>query len=272
MTSDADPVLQLGRSLANALDPSDVVGRWMSHHLADLLTKCEANPEDEMLVAQTRELILKLWEHKGGGRFKRAPFEHLRPVLAALGRLEPNQPPWAHYRTLPPEDHPDSQSLATYPLLKTACDMDHEFGQLVRVAVALAAEEAIAREEPWVLAGVALGDTEMDRALQQEQLLRRYRLSAAQYSADVDPREQSAEEDAPEQRPCSDDPADIDGAGKQSKNEVLQASLRAAISRCAHLLKRMSELSSQMEAADEQSPRPATADPGGDGLEPRDLY
>ena len=41
MTSDPDVVLQLGRELADALDEGDVVGRWMSHHLGDLLARCD---------------------------------------------------------------------------------------------------------------------------------------------------------------------------------------------------------------------------------------
>ncbi len=256
MTSDADPVMRLGRSLADALDASDVVGRWMSHHLADLLTKCEAQPEDELLAIQTRELILKLWEHKAGGRFKHAPFTYLQPVLAALGRLEPDPPPWAFYGTLSSEEHPTSQDLVSYPVLQAACEMDHEFGQVVRLAVALAAEEAIAREEPWVVAGAALGDTEMDSAFRHvQQLLRRYRMLAAQYSTDVDPGDESSEQDAAEQTTGSEPPAGIDGLGEPSKNEVLYATLRAAIRRCSDLLEQMGELSSQDRDADGQSAR-----------------
>lgn len=49
MSSDTDPVLQLGRDLADALDPSDIVGRWMSHHLAQLISQCDENPHDAEL-------------------------------------------------------------------------------------------------------------------------------------------------------------------------------------------------------------------------------
>ena len=102
MTSDSDRVIELGRSLADALDASDIVGRWMAHHLADLITRSEAQPANEELAAETREVILKLWEHKAGGRFTRTPFDYVQPVLAALARLEPDPPQWAHFRTFSP--------------------------------------------------------------------------------------------------------------------------------------------------------------------------
>lgn len=257
MTSDAAQVMQLGREIADALDPSDVVGRWMSHHLADLLTKSEAQPEDDELAAQAQELVLRLWEHKAGGRFRRAPLEYLQPVFAALGRLEPDPPPWAHYRALSSEDRPTDQELTSYPLLQAACDMDHEFGQLVRIAVALAAEEAIASEEPWVMAGAALGNTLTDEAIQQvQQLVRSYQQLAAQYSTGFDSEDELVMSDISGQNLGFASSSDGDCAATRSKNDVLHMSMRAAIAQCSSLLERINELTALDSPADFAAGKP----------------
>lgn len=242
MTSESDPVIELGKSLADALDASDIVGRWMAHHLADLITRSEAQPADQELARETREVILKLWEHKAGGRFTTTPFGYVQPVLAALARLEPDPPPWAHFRTLSAEELPPANRLAQYPILETACDMDREFGQLVRLAVALAAQAALEREEPWVVAATAVGGTEVDDVLQQLQsTIRAYRLETALYqhsgSADepFDPDSSDLAESA--------QPTRVDGGQhSRSDDEVVAIALNAAIARCRDLLGRLDQL------------------------------
>ncbi|MCZ2857743.1 hypothetical protein [Blastococcus sp. VKM Ac-2987] len=176
MSSDADPILQLGRDLANALDPSDVVGRWMSHHLAELIKRCEASPDDAELAVTTRDVVLKLWERKRGARFQTEPYGYLQAVLRAIARLDPDPTPWAYYRPFDNQG-PNAEALTTYPLLQTACEIDREVGHLIRLAVAVAAREATSLEEPWVVAGMEIADTEEDRAARAvEQLVRRLQL------------------------------------------------------------------------------------------------
>ncbi|MEX5254825.1 hypothetical protein [Kocuria arenosa] len=170
MSSDADRVLQLGRDLADALDPSDVVGRWMSHHLAELITRCEASPEDVELAAVTRDTIMQLWAHKGGVHFKTEPLVYVEPVLRAIARLDPDPEPWAFYRPFG-ERAPGAEVLSTYPLLRLACDIDREVGHLIRLGVAVTARQAISREEPWVLEGMQMAETEEDSAVRTLQQL-----------------------------------------------------------------------------------------------------
>jgi hypothetical protein len=58
--------------------------------------------------------------------------------------------------------------------------MDRDFGQLVRLAVAVAAQAALDREEPWVVAATAVGGIEVDGVLQQlRRRIRAYRLDTA---------------------------------------------------------------------------------------------
>lgn len=183
MSTTPDQVLQLGRDLADALDPSDVVGRWMSHQLAAQILLCEENPTDKELLSSTQDLILRLWEHKSGAPFRTAPYSYVEPVLRAIERLDPNPAPWAYYRPFD-EDTPSTKELTTYPLLRMACDVDHEIGNLIRILIGLAAGDAISSEESWVMAGKDTAKTEEDKAVRAlEQLLRRLQY---QPSEDVD--------------------------------------------------------------------------------------
>jgi hypothetical protein len=242
MTGESDAVIELGKSLADALDASDIVGRWMAHHLADLITRSEAQPNDHELARETREVVLKFWEHNAGGRFRATPFGHLQPVLAALARLEPDPPPWAHFRTFSAEELPSADDLARYPVLEAVADMDREFGRLVRLAVALAAQSALDREEPWVLAATAVGGTEVDDVVQQLQSrVRAYRLRAA-----LDQGPDTADEPFEPHSNELAEPAQstsVDEKGQpNSDDEVLAIALKAAIARCTKLLESLDHL------------------------------
>ena len=248
MTSDASAVLRLGRHLADALDHHDIVGRWLAHHLADLITRCEAAPEDEELSATTRKVILTLWEHKRGGSFRTDPYGYVRPVLEALARLEPNPAPWAYYRTFSDTNQPPINELAAYPLLQAACELDREAGQLIRLAVAVASREAITREEPWVIAGAALADGEEDRAVRLlEQFSRRRRFMTGD-----DPRSITdsgsvslAESEALTETTESDDapPSDaISAANRPDSDAILILALQAAVVRCKELIDQLHEI------------------------------
>ena len=209
---------------------------------ANLITRSESQPADQELARETREVILKLWEHKAGGRFATTPFEYVQPVLAALARLEPDPPPWAQFRTFSAEELPSTDNLAHYPVLEAACDMDREFGRLVRLAVALAAKAALDREEPWVVAATAVGGTEVDDVLQQlQRWIRAYRPDTALYPY-PDPADEPFEPDSRElAEPPSSTSVDSDGQ-PSSDTEVLAVALQAAIARCTNLLERLDHL------------------------------
>lgn len=261
MTSESDPVIGVGKSLADALDASDIVGRWMAHHLADLITRSEAQPADQELARETREVILKLWEHKAGGRFTTRPFAYVQPVLAALARLEPDPQPWAHFRTLSAEELPPADDLAHYPVLEAACDMDREFGHLVRLAVTLAAQAALDREEPWVVAATVLGATDVDDVLQQlQKKIRFYRLDTA-LSQDPLPADEPLEPDSNELAEHA-EPTRVDSSGQPSSDdEVLAVALKAAIVRCTKLLERLDHLVAEPDLAGVPTTPEAAAEP-----------
>ena len=233
MTIETDFVFELGKSLADALDESDIIGRWMSHHLADLVMRSEAHPTDQDLIRETREVILRLWEHKAGGRFKTRPFEYVEPVLAALARLEPDPPPWAHFRAYSSEDLPSAHDMAGYPVIATACDMDREFGRLVRLAVAFAAQSALDKEEPWVVAATAVAGTEVDDVVQQ--LQRWIDHNPASLSEQSESDSNHLEESTnPPGKNSNDERGSLDGG--------FAGAFKSTIARCMQLLERFDNL------------------------------
>ena len=254
MSSNPDRVLQLGRELADALNPSDVIGRWMSHHLAELITRCEENPEDEELATTTRDVVLKLWEHKSGAPFQADPYRYLQPLLRAIARLEPNPDPWAFYSPFDRET-PSVESLSTYPLLRAALDIDQGVGGLIRLCVGIAAQEAISCEDPWVIAGKEMARTEEDRAVRAlEQVIRRMRLKKPPNSHDA-PNAQNVMDDeidltslaepaTDEQlpgEPVTPDPHGIDTDEAFDSIDPLALSLQSAIVRCHRLLDQLAD-------------------------------
>jgi hypothetical protein len=255
MNSDPDPVLQLGRDLADALEPSDIVGRWMSHHVAELVNRCEGNPEDAELAATTRDVVLKLWERKRGARFQTEPYGYVRPVLRAIARLDPDPDPWAHYRPFG-EQAPNAEALDLYPLLATACDIDREVGHLIRLSVAVAAREATSREEAWVVAGMETADTEEDRAVRAlEQLTRRLQLRAGldvrealqgDSQATMAPGNTRSAAPAPDDvgtaEPVAPGPDLADLADTLESADALTVALRSAVIRSRHLIDQLADL------------------------------
>lgn len=245
----SDPILELGEHLAAALNRSDVLGRWMSHHLSDLLTRVQTTPSDEELVATTRETILRLWEHKAGAPFDPQPLRYLGPVLEAIGRLEPDPAPWAHYRTFRDADDPSAEDLTMYSLLKLTCLLDHEAGQLVRLGVAVAAKEATSREEAWVITASEIAESEEARAVRRlNQMIRRLELRQAadpravvddeRYSPDPDNSDDQADQEEIPALPSPDPDAPDDPANEE---EPLVQSLREAIEHCADVISKMQE-------------------------------
>jgi hypothetical protein len=97
-------VLGLGRHLVRELgfeDGVDTLGRWMSHHLAELLRdaeKAKTAADRANACSNALKTIFKIWEHRAslpGNAYPLAPY---RDVMAVLSRLRPGSNPFRRYR------------------------------------------------------------------------------------------------------------------------------------------------------------------------------
>ena len=95
-------VLGLGRHLVRELgleDGVDTLGRWMAHHVAELIDKAE-HGVTEVERARAREnateTILKIWEHRASLPGHAYPLAPYREILKVLDRLRPNDNPFRY--------------------------------------------------------------------------------------------------------------------------------------------------------------------------------
>jgi hypothetical protein len=100
-------VLELGRHLVRELgfdDQQDTLGRWMAHHLAEIINKAESGATaTERLRARKNatETTLRIWEYRAslpGNAYPLAPY---KDILKVLDRLRPADNPFRYFG--PPE-------------------------------------------------------------------------------------------------------------------------------------------------------------------------
>jgi hypothetical protein len=97
-------VLALGEHLVRELgfkDGVDTLGRWMSHHLAELIDKAKNGKTAAKRTEagrQATETILQIWEHRRSLPGRSYPLAPLNEVLTVLHRLRPEANPFGIYR------------------------------------------------------------------------------------------------------------------------------------------------------------------------------
>lgn len=153
-------VLELGRQLAAVLEPTDTLGRWMAHYLAERLTSLDrkTGPERGIAEAEVADLILRLWSLRRHLPGARLPLADVDDVEAAIGRLAPGRGPWAYFGVFDTETEPSLEETETSTTLTAALLVDRLAGDLVRALVARAGELAEASDAAWVGRAAVVGD------------------------------------------------------------------------------------------------------------------
>ena len=89
--------VELGKKLVQELEldrSPDTLGRWMAHHLADLINQAEQGPESDRNERrrECRSAILELWEHMYSIRTASNPFLDLESIVETIRALDPGKP------------------------------------------------------------------------------------------------------------------------------------------------------------------------------------
>ncbi len=96
-------VLELGKYLVRELvfeEGVNTLGRWMSHHLAELINEAENAPTaQKRLRAQKKAIdtILRIWDHRASLPGKAYPLKTYKDTLKILDLLKPDRNPFNYF-------------------------------------------------------------------------------------------------------------------------------------------------------------------------------
>jgi hypothetical protein len=164
-SSRADHILALGRKLVEEFgsEPSvDTLGRWMAHHVAELVISAENATGEEKGLADKKcfEAILTLWKHRAELPNGKRPLEELEPVIRAVESLDPESDTPRYFRSArPPEGEVREQSEAE-TWLAMVDGIEYSAKVLIGYCLAEAARAAVDKSKEWIkLAEAAEADT-----------------------------------------------------------------------------------------------------------------
>ena len=151
----SEAVVALGKKLVAELglgDSVDTLGRWMAHHVAELMEEAKAATGDDKLAKQAllREAILALWAHRFELPNGKRPFGEFEPILRALSSLDPeSQSPRYFSRSRSPDNESD-ESKKTRDWIELAGRFDDISKILIDYCLTQAADEALDKSKEWV--------------------------------------------------------------------------------------------------------------------------
>ncbi|WP_372892333.1 hypothetical protein [Sphingomonas sp.] len=160
-SSSLQSVLELGEALVRELDleqSNDILGRWMAHHLAGLITAAkDAQAEQKVqLEERCRAAVLEVWQHRNCLPKGCRPFEPVEGVLDTLAALDPDQERPFYYRTVLQYDDFDDFDVPGDPAprqptyLEKARRFDTAARSVIRHLIALAVQNTPDQILEWV--------------------------------------------------------------------------------------------------------------------------
>jgi hypothetical protein len=155
MSAQSDKILTLGRKLVEQLgleDSTDTLGRWMAHHLADLITKAENASGSDKASAQKEcfDAILAFWRHRSELPSGKRPFREMEPILRAVESLDPDDETPRYYRAPRPQKGEVAETSDQENWLRIAEGLDYSAKVLIGYSLAEAADAALDKSKEWV--------------------------------------------------------------------------------------------------------------------------
>ena len=154
-------LVALGRKLVEELgldDSTDTLGRWMAHHIADLIAKAgnatgKIAAEHECFAA-----ILALWKHHSALPNGKRPFEQFEPVLRALESLDPEKEGSRYYRVARPPKEESAETGEQKKWLDLVERLDYSAKVLIGFCLTEAAGAALDKSKEWIKLAEAIDD------------------------------------------------------------------------------------------------------------------
>ena len=165
----SDAVIALGKRLMVCLKAEDdLLGGWMAHHLASLITAAEtASPETRVAAnAACAAAVLEVWRHRNTLPQHLRPLGDLEPVLETLAALSVDPGSFRYHSEALRSAALAKADGVTKQWLEVATGLDYSARVLIGSALRAAAAGAQSSAENWVeLAREAGGDEGREIAL-----------------------------------------------------------------------------------------------------------
>ena len=149
-------IVQLGKKLVEELalnNSVDTLGRWMAHHIAELIYDAENTTDDTMRIAkhmEIRDSVWAFWTNRYELPFGNKPFKELEPILRALESLDPESLLPRYFFPYPRLTDRENETSETQKWLKVAESIDSTSKILIDYCLSLAAENSIDKSQEWV--------------------------------------------------------------------------------------------------------------------------
>jgi hypothetical protein len=165
----SDAVIALGKQLMVVLQAKDdLLGGWMAHHLATLITAAEtALPEKRAeACAACSAAVLEIWRHRNTLPPHMRPLGELEPILTTLASLSVDPDSFRYHAPTLRSAILAKTEGATKQWLELALGLDYSARMLIGAALRAAAASTQNSAEDWVeLARQAAGDEGPEAAL-----------------------------------------------------------------------------------------------------------
>ena len=167
-------IIELGKRIVQELEldqSCDTLGRWMAHHLAQLIAKAEQGPEDDTSAAQQecRAAIFELWEHILSVPTANRPFRDLEPVVETIRALDPDER--IYYYQTRAQEVADNSDLpeAAMEWLKLSREIDHSARLLIQMCFDRVANETSGKLKEWIelASDAGIRDLPIERVIHQ---------------------------------------------------------------------------------------------------------
>ena len=148
-------IIELGKGIVQELELNesrDTLGRWMAHHLAQLIAEAEQGPEDDASTVQQecRAAIFELREHILSIPTANRPFRDLEPVIETIRALNPEERIY-FYQTRAQEVADNSDlSEAAKDWLKLSREIDYSARLLIQMCFDRVANETSGKLKEWI--------------------------------------------------------------------------------------------------------------------------
>lgn len=87
--------MSAGRKLADQLDQTDTLGRWMSFYVLERIDAAARLPDGEQKTTaegEVADLVLAFWKHRAGAPYQHVPFSEYDIVLETLAEMKATAP------------------------------------------------------------------------------------------------------------------------------------------------------------------------------------